>query len=181
MAEGLAVYVESIARVQAGHIPAEQIWRDFMVSMPRGLPRPSEGGLEQSQSWGRTYWGGAMFCLFADLQIREETDGRHALQTALRAINAELDFRRSHDFRSTLAMGDAATGRNVLTTLYEKWGFSPVSPDLDALWADLGVSMNGGAVSFDGNAPRAKWRLALTARTTPSPTPSISPSGTRHR
>ncbi|NJM29387.1 MAG: M1 family metallopeptidase [Rhizobiales bacterium] len=163
MAEGIAVYVESIARVQAGHLQPEQIWRDFVMSMPKGLPRAGDGGLEQTQNWGRTYWGGALFCLFADLRIREETGGRYGLRDALRAINAKLDFRREHDFRETLAMGDAATGRKVLMTLYEEWGFAPVSPDLDRLWAELGVAMKNGEVSFDEAAPKAKLRTAITA------------------
>ena len=38
MAEGLAVYVESIARLQAGHLRPEQVWGDFVAMMPRGLP-----------------------------------------------------------------------------------------------------------------------------------------------
>jgi hypothetical protein len=163
MAEGTAVYVESIARVRAGHLPPEQIWRDFVMSMPKGLPRQGDGGLEQTQNWGRTYWGGALFCLFADLRIVEESDGRYGLRDALRAINAKLDFRREHDFRETLAMGDAATGRQVLMSLYEEWGFAPVTPDLQTLWAELGVLVRDGAVAFDDAAPKAKLRMAITA------------------
>jgi hypothetical protein len=162
MAEGIAVYVESVARVQAGHIPAEQIWRDFVMSMPKGLPQDGAGGLEQDQSWGRTYWGGALFCLFAELRIRDETDGRFGLRDALRAINAELDFRREYDFRKTLAIGDKATGRAVLMSLYEEWGFHPVSPDLERLWAELGIVMADGKISFDDGAPKAKLRREMT-------------------
>jgi hypothetical protein len=58
MAEGLAVYVESIARVHAGHLTPARIWRDFMNMMPRGLPAPGDGGFDVTVNWGRTYWGG---------------------------------------------------------------------------------------------------------------------------
>ena len=37
-------------------------------------------------TWGRTYWGGAMFCLMADVRIREQTHNRKGLQDALRGI-----------------------------------------------------------------------------------------------
>src|SRR5262249_50596896 len=73
LGEGLAVYIESIARVQAGHLRAEKIWHEFVRDMPKGLPQPGDGGLEGTRSWGRTYWGGAIFCLLADVEIRKRT------------------------------------------------------------------------------------------------------------
>ena len=45
MAEGLAVYVESIARLQAGHLQPQQVWGDFAKMMPRGLPEIRRGRL----------------------------------------------------------------------------------------------------------------------------------------
>ena len=139
MAEGLAVYVESIARVQAGHLKPAQIWPDFIGSMPKGLPGEGDYGIDVTQTWGRTYWGGALFSLIADVTIRQETGNAKGLQHALRAINAERDFRRNWPFRETLEVGDAATGRHVLASLYDSWKETPVSPDLPKLWADLGV------------------------------------------
>ncbi|MCB1379986.1 MAG: hypothetical protein KDK89_16700 [Alphaproteobacteria bacterium] len=161
MAEGLAVYVESIARLQAGHLTREAVWGDFVKMMPRGLPAAGEGGFEVTRTWGRTYWGGALFCLLADLSIRRETSNRAGLQQALRAINAERDFRRAWDFQETLAVGDAATGTRVLTSQFEAMRDDPVSPDLAALWRDLGVVVKDGAVTFDGDAPSATVRQAI--------------------
>ncbi len=163
LAEGLAVYVESIARVQAGHLPAEQIWGDFAVSMPKGLPKPGEGGLDQTPTWGRTYWGGAMFCLLCDVRIRRKTGNRSGLQHALRAINAERDFRREWPLRETLQLGDRATGESVLVDTYDEMRETPVSPDLDQLWRDLGVGRRGQAAVFDDDAPMAAIRRAITA------------------
>jgi hypothetical protein len=37
-----------------------------------------------------------------------------------------------------------------------------VTPDLDALWRDLGVIMRDAEVSFDDNAPLAAIRAAIT-------------------
>jgi prepilin-type processing-associated H-X9-DG protein len=54
LAEGLAVYVESIARVQAGHLRPEKIWHEFVRDMPQGMPQAGDGGLEGTRSWGRT-------------------------------------------------------------------------------------------------------------------------------
>lgn len=162
MAEGLAVYVESIARVHAGHLEPARIWADFANMMPRGLPAPGDGGFDVTVNWGRTYWGGAIFCLVADIAIRRQTESRLGLQHALRAINAERDFRREWNFIETLEIGDRATGTRVLVEQYEAMRTNAVSTDLDALWRDLGVRGGvGGAVALHDDAPLAAIRRAI--------------------
>ena len=89
LAEGLAVYVESIARVQAGDLTEKKIWGDFVRDMPQGLPQTGDRGLDHTPTWGRTYWGGAIFYLLADIEIRKRTGNRIGLQQALRGILAE--------------------------------------------------------------------------------------------
>lgn len=161
MAEGIAVYVESIARVQAGHLKAEQIWGDFAKMMPRGLPKDGEGGYEVTLNWGRTYWGGAIFCLLADVAIRQQTDNRFGLQHALRAINAGRDFRREWDFAETLAIGDKATGTDVLMRQFETMRKDPAMTDLPALWQGLGIKLAENGISFDDTAPLSATRRAI--------------------
>src|SRR5260370_18500514 len=84
--EGIATYVEPIARLEAGQIRAVKVWGDLVNGLPFGLPRSGDEGLDHTHTWGRTYWGGAMFCLLADVRIRRETDNRYGLRDALRAI-----------------------------------------------------------------------------------------------
>ena len=79
LSEGLAVYVEPIARVQAGDMPVNMVWRDMMRDMSKGLPEPGDQGLDNTDTWGRRYWGGAMFCLLADVEIRKATGNRLSL------------------------------------------------------------------------------------------------------
>ena len=84
LSEGLAVYIEPMARVQAGDLTAAEIWQAMMRDMPKGLPQAGDQGLDNTDTWGRKYWGGAMFCLLADIEIRKRTEqsarpaGRHA-------------------------------------------------------------------------------------------------------
>ena len=82
--EGLSTYVESIARAQRGHLSEEFVWNGFYHRMPQGLPQDGDRGLDRTPTWGRTYWGGAMFCLLADVEIRRLTDNRKSLRDALR-------------------------------------------------------------------------------------------------
>src|SRR5258708_7213346 len=86
LSEGLAVYVEPVARVQAGDLSAKEIWTAMMRDMPKGLPQAGDRGLDNTDTWGRKYWGGAMFALFADVGIRKATGNRLGLQDAMRGI-----------------------------------------------------------------------------------------------
>jgi hypothetical protein len=54
MEEGLATYIEPIARVQAGELSAKQVWRDMMEGMPKGEPAPGDQGMDRTHTWGRT-------------------------------------------------------------------------------------------------------------------------------
>jgi hypothetical protein len=167
LAEGIATYVEPIARVQAGDLTAEKIWGDMLRDMPKGLPEPGDRGLDHTPTWGRTYWGGALFCLLADVEIRKETGDAKGLEQGLRGIldeggNHEQDW---DDWPVTriFSVGDKATGTSVLSDLYKKMRAKPYAPDLDALWRDLGVSVQKGTVVFDDSAPLAPIRRAITA------------------
>jgi hypothetical protein len=81
--EGLATYVEPIARSQDGQLSAEKVWGSMASGMEQGEPGRRDRGLDQTHTWGRTYWGGAMFCLVADIEIRRATGNRKGLQDAL--------------------------------------------------------------------------------------------------
>jgi hypothetical protein len=167
LAEGIAVYVEPVARVQAGDLTAEKIWGDMVRDMPKGLPQAGDRGLDHTPTWGRTYWGGAMFCLLADVEIRKETNNAKGLQQALRGI---LDAGGDHEkdwndwpIKRIFSVGDKATGTTVLADLYKEMRAKPYAPDLDALWRELGVSVQEGKVVFDDSAPLASIRRAITA------------------
>ena len=86
--EGISVYVEPVARVQAGQLSAERMWHDVVRDIPQGEPEAGDQGLDNTHTWGRTYWGGAMFCLIADVRIREQTRDKKGLQDALRGVLA---------------------------------------------------------------------------------------------
>jgi hypothetical protein len=163
LSEGLAVYVEPIARVQAGDLSAKEIWLAMMRDMPKGLPEAGDRGLDNTDTWGRKYWGGAMFCLFADVEIRKATNNRMGLQDAMRGViaaggNQEEDW----SIDRILSTADKAVGVDVLTKLHDAWGPKPVSPDLDALWRDLGLRVRDGGIEFDDAAPLAAIRVAIT-------------------
>jgi len=165
LAEGLATYVEGVARAQFGNRDIADVWAEDRHSMPMGLPRDGEGGMDQSPTWGRTYWGGALYCLQADVAIREQTANRVGLQTALRAILKESGgYASERDIGEVLRIGDAATGTHVLYGLYQQVKATPQTPNLDLLWTLLGVPNDPATQPFDDHAPLAAIRIAITAK-----------------
>jgi hypothetical protein len=165
LAEGLAVYVEGIARAQSGNRDIADVWAEARHSMPAGLPREGEGGMDETHTWGRTYWGGALYCLQADIAIREQTANRVGLQTALRAILKETGgYAFERDINEVLHIGDSATGTHVMFDLYSQIRAKPLKPDLDVLWTLLGVPSDPKTEPFDDRAPLAPIRMAITAR-----------------
>ncbi|MGH8129684.1 MAG: hypothetical protein ACRES3_02395 [Steroidobacteraceae bacterium] len=161
--EGLATYVESIARAQASQLGAEAVWAGFVDGMPNGLPNAGDRGLDHTHTWGRTYWDGALFCLLAELEIRRRTENRRGLRDALRAILAEGNMETSSALEPLLEIGDRAVGVPVLTELYDRMKNQPAPIDLESIWQRLGIERRGGTVRFIEDAPEAAIRRAITA------------------
>ncbi len=162
LTEGLSTYVESIARHQAGDLTAEFIWRGFAKAMHQGLPARGDRGLDFTHTWGRTYWGGALYCLLADIRIRQRTGNRFGLQDALRGIvKAGGTNETGANIAYALRTGDEVTGVDVLIKLYHEMRAAPVKPDLNKLWRDLGVVFKRGAVRFNESAPLAHIRRKI--------------------
>ena len=161
--EGIATYVEPIARVRARHLDAHAMWYELMRDLPQGLPNPGDKGLDNTHTWGRTYWGGALFCFIADVEIHRQTSNRKGLEDALRGIlNAGGDIRYDWELKRVLSIGDQATGVSVLVSLYDKMKNQPYEVDLPAIWKELGIEREGDTVRFIDSAPLAAIRQAIT-------------------
>ena len=161
--EGLASYVEPIARAQAGDLTPDELWGGMIRGMKNGEPVPGDRGLNHTHTWGRTYWGGALFCPHgSDLEIRRQTGNKKGLEDALRGVVAAggtIDT--EWPVSRILALGDGATGTPVLQTMYSQWSEKPVEVDLTALWKQLGVRMDKDGVTFDPRSPLASIRLKI--------------------
>ncbi len=162
LAEGLAVYVEGIERVQAGNRTAEDVFSEQLRQMPKGLPQPGDQGLDNTHTWARTYWGGALFCFVADVEIHERTGNRMGLQDAMRAVARDSGgLAADWPISRVFATADRATGTTVMSDLYAKMKDAPVATNLSALWQRLGVRDDAGAIHFDETAPLAAVRRAI--------------------
>ncbi len=166
--EGLATYLEPIIRVRSGLCDADELWRSLVEGLPQGQPGPGDGGLDVTDTWGRRYWGGAMFWLVADVEIRKQTGNARSLDDVLRAVNrAGGNAAVRWPLDRVLAMGDAETGVSVLEPLRKKLGGAPLRMDLEALWKSLGIAQVGGKMVYDDAAPLAGVRRAIETGAAP--------------
>jgi hypothetical protein len=160
--EGISVYVEPIARIRAGHWTALKMWRDLVRDMPKGLPKAGDEGLDHTHTWGRTYWGGALFCFVADVEIRKQTKNKKGLEDALRGIlDAGGSINEDWTIEKAFEIGDKAAGVDVLQKMYTEWKDKPVQVDLPAMWNALGVEANGGTAMLKDDAPMSAVRRAV--------------------
>jgi hypothetical protein len=158
--EGAATYVEPLVRARSGELTADDFWAQMIEKLPLGLPEKGDKGLDNTPTWGRTYWGGALFCFVADVELRKK--GK-SLDDALKGVIAAGGTQEVRwPIERTLAAADAATGTQVLTQLHQMLGAAPGAVDLKKVFKQLGVSVEKGRVQYDDAAPLAKIRQAMT-------------------
>ncbi|HEY8211832.1 MAG TPA: hypothetical protein VIG99_30330 [Myxococcaceae bacterium] len=162
--EGLATYLEPVVRARAGALPAQKVWSDLVDGLPKGELRSSEEGLDDAPRWGPTYWGGALFWLKLDLEIRRRSKGERSLREALRAVGAQGGTIASGwPVEKLLAALDKGAGFAAAVPLYRAMGTRRSRADLDPMWKVLGVRGSGDEVELDDGAPESALRRAITS------------------
>lgn len=160
--EGIATFYEPIVRMRAGWKTREEVWQEWIEWMPNGLRAMGEIGLEDAQGGG-VYWGGALFLLLAEIEVRQRTNLELGIEDCLRDIRdaggtAEVDW-STYDF---IQLCDATFGGMTVSNLMINHLGPGAPPDLDAIWAELGVSMaEDGTIAYDDTAPLAAVRDAI--------------------
>jgi hypothetical protein len=159
--EGIATYFEPILRARAGWKTEEAVWLEWIDWMPRGVADLAPPGLAQAR---RPYWGGALFLLLADIELRRQSGGRRGIEDCLRAIlhdGGNIASRWSTE--AVLAACDREVGdAGVFGELAARYLHHGAQLDLDALWRDLGIrKTDSGGIVFDDAAPLADARRAI--------------------
>lgn len=160
--EGMATYLEPVIRARSGRQTETGLWNEFMRNMPaRGEPFLRSPGLANS---GRraAYWGGAVFMMLVDVELRKNSNGSFGLEDCLRESmkqgRAQTLFIGA---RSAIQTCDEAAGTNTMARLAERFVWNAGEPDLAGLWPRLGLTMKDGKIQFDESAPLAWVRRAM--------------------
>jgi hypothetical protein len=164
MSEGMADYLEPVARVRIGQITPEKFWKDLVEGLPQGLPQSGDQGLDRTHTWGRTYWGGCLYWLLADVRVHEQTHNKKSVRDAAKAaLDAGGDGSQEWTIEKLLDAYDRGTGTTVFKDLHDEMGNKPAMTDLDALWKSLGIIYENGQIKFDDHASRADVRKSITS------------------
>ena len=163
MQEGLSTYAEKVVRIRAGNINEQQMWSRLTGSMHHGRPRAGDRGLDKTHTWGRTYWGGALFWMMVDIELRTQTDNRKSLDEVLRYVaSIGGNARQMWEPRRVCEAADKGTGTRAVSQLYERMAEAPGDVDLDRLWSELGiVREDDEVVAFEDHAPLAHVRRGI--------------------
>jgi len=160
--EGLSTYAEPIARVRVGNLQPERIWGDMVRDMHKGEPADADNGLDHTHTHDRTYWGGALFYMMADVEIRKKSHNKKGLEDALRGILSKGgNITQDWSIENTFHAGDKATHTHVLMDLYKIMKDEPSSVDLAILWSQLGIIEENGTIRFNDKAPLANVRRTI--------------------
>jgi predicted metalloprotease with PDZ domain len=162
--EGLATYYEPILRERAGWMTEADLWKHFVDQMPRGEPQAGDPpSLEERDDIDSTYWGGALFCMLADLEIRKASHGGKSLDDVMRAVHDRLgDATHGTRLVDFLRVGDEATGTRGLASVHAHFATAGEPVDLQAIWRSLGVVVAAdGSVILHDDAPLAAVRHAI--------------------
>ena len=164
--EGAATYVEPIIRARAGWKTEEEVWREWVDNMPKGV-RAFSSGMANARGQ-ENYWGGATFLLLADIGLRRATNGAKGLEDCLAGVLwSGLDGARRATVAEYAAACDRVTGTIVMSGLAERHFYNAEPIDLAALWKDLGISLAAGRIALDDSAPSARWRKLIVPGTRP--------------
>jgi hypothetical protein len=157
--EGFATFYEPVLRTRAGWKSEDDVWREWISSMPRGMPAMTDIGLENAGRGG-IYWGGALFVLMAEIESLKASGGKIGFSDCLRTILAEGgDVTTKWPTMKFLDRCDALLGKTVTAPLAKQHIEKGSAMDLDQLWKRLGVSMaEGGAIRYDDTAELAWLR-----------------------
>lgn len=175
VAEGLASYNQHRYMARAGVLSVEQAWEKLAAGFGRGANASQRGPIATlSHRQGgtmRIYWGGAVFWLMLDLRLRER--GLGTLDALLDrysqcCMRGELYQEQPEDTPAderVLAFLQALDaldhGKAEILALYRHHAALERFPELKALYAQLGLGVEAGAVRFDTNPRHKHLRLAL--------------------
>jgi predicted metalloprotease with PDZ domain len=125
---------------------------------------------------GAIYWGGAMFALLTDIEMRKRSDGARGIEDCLRAVRRDGG---TGDKRWTteefIAACDRAVGGGVMAQHARIYYVDGGPVDLEKLWTALGVVPQDNRVTLRSDAPLAKIREAIIWGKPGGPRPDAIP------
>lgn len=163
LSEGITTWLQQLARMRSGRLSEAAGWSGLVRGSRAGRReaggetlRALSEGIGRSHAYRAVYWGGALFAVELDLELRRACGkGLPHLLAGLRAAGPTC---AREEFAAAI---DRQAGRPIAERLLEAHLAGPAFSRLDGLLADLGVASRGGDVVLDDAAPRSPERRGL--------------------
>lgn len=170
LSEGFASYFQNVLRARAGLLSAAEAWQKLDQGFQRGIDgtvegrslREASGSMNRDHAYMRVYWSGAAIALMADVRLRQQSDNRQSLGTALEALGTCcLPGTRTWSAHELFLELDELTGTDVFSDLYARYADARKFPDLRAVYAQLGLVGSADRLRLEPDAPMAGVRDAI--------------------
>ncbi len=157
--EGIATFYEPVLRARAGWKSEDEVWREWITQMPRGLPAMTDIGLSNAGRGG-IYWGGAVFVLMAEIELLQASQGTYGFSDCLRQVLADGgDATTKWPTMRLLQSCDKTIEQDVLAALAQRHVAEGSTMSLDEIWRKLGVTLSEvGKIIYDDSAELAWLR-----------------------
>lgn len=169
LGEGLASYWQNVLRARVGLLTPAQAWQRLEQGYVRARADAHAGMSLQQVSdrmhalhaFQRVYWGGSVYWLEVDRELRQGSGGTLSVDLALRRFHeCCLPSYREWKPEEFVAKLDALLQTDVFTRHYRAAAAERDFPDLKATYAALGLTPTGTAMAL-GDAPQRAVRDAI--------------------
>ncbi len=171
LAEGIASYYQNISRARVGQLTQLAAWQKLHAGFGRGRKASGKQTLRQANrrlreqgAYMRVYWTGAAIAMLADVELRQQSQGRVSLDTVLAEFAAchlpSDKMWRVRDFLNTL---DKIGETDIFMSLYHRYADNSRFPDLNGAYQMLGLSVDrDGELQLGNRAPGLAMRTEMT-------------------
>jgi len=169
--EGLASYYQYLLQARVGVVDPERAWRNLHAGFERGLDDSSGRGqslrrlsprMWRERAFRRVYWTGAAFFLRVDTRLRNETDGRHSLDSTLAAFHdCCLHQRRRWSARELIEKFGELSIAPIWQQEYRATIDRPAAPRFASAYERLGIRASGARLRFSDEPGRRRLREAI--------------------
>jgi len=170
-AEGLASYYQYLLQARAGVIDADEALVRLGQGIQRGRGDPAGRGrtlrelapqMWRERAFRRVYWTGAAYFLRVDVGLRQASNHRHSLDSALAGFQRCCLGRHDRWSAKRLiqALGEASIA-TIWNEEYRRMIDAPAVPEVDSALDWLGASLSSDGMTLLPSAEHARRRSLL--------------------
>ena len=165
ISEGFASYYQNVLMARSGAYSEQRAWQKLHEGFERARAEPltSPNSATMRRSRMMVYWSGAAMALMADVELRRR-DPDSSLDSLLSELQACcLPSDRTWTGEELFSELDELGDTDVMTEMYRRYANQRGMPDMEGLYRDLGLELQGDRVVLREDARLASLRRSIMA------------------